>query len=119
MGNQRINKKPGPKGPHKWTREYKNEVIALMGKYIKENEIPILAEFCYLNSISRQELYKHPELRDSMEKLLLKKEAQLESKGLQNEINPTIAKFSLYQLGWTEQQKIEHTGGVKIIRDDI
>ena len=70
-------------------------------------DIPIIAEFCYKNKISRQRLYEFDELTDVMELIIAKKEAQLERQALKNEIDHSMAIFSLKQLGWSDRQKIE------------
>jgi len=74
--------------------------------YIESTEIPIIAEFAYINDIRRTSLYEHPYLRDTLKRAIDKKEAQLERKALNNEINTTMAIFSLKQLGWKDKHDI-------------
>ena len=93
--------------PIEYTPERIAEIKALMEEYIETHTIPILAEFAYLNNIRRQTFYEIPELSDTVEKLLLKKEAQLEAGGLAEKINVSMAKFSLAQLGWSDKQEIK------------
>ena len=101
----RMSKKVGR--PIEYTPERIAEIKALMEEYIETHTIPILAEFAYLNNIRRQTFYEIPELSDTVEKLLLKKEAQLEAGGLAEKINVSMAKFSLAQLGWSDKQEIK------------
>lgn len=92
-----------------FTKKFLNELIEKMNQYTEETDIPILAEFAYKNNIIRQELYKHPELSFAIKKMMDKKEAQLEKKGLKGEVNSTMAVFSLKQLGWKDKQEVEHS----------
>ena len=96
--------------PVEFTTERIAEIKEAMERYIDENSVPIVAEFAYLNNIRRQKLYEIPELSDTMEKLINKKEAQLEKGGLSNALNASMAKFSLAQLGWSERQEHEVSG---------
>jgi hypothetical protein len=90
----------------------REEIRLKLLEYIENNEIPILAEFAYQNDISRDQLYDWPELTDARKKCILKKEAQLEKGALSNQINVTMAIFSLKQMGWTDKQ--ESTDAIKI-----
>jgi len=94
----------------KYTKDYLNEINEKLNKYIDEEDIPILAEFAYLNNIPRQKLYEFKELNDAIKKAITKKEANLEKGGLTGSINITMAIFSLKQLGWKDRHDIEHTG---------
>jgi len=107
--------------PIEYTEEEINKIKAKIEKYIKETEIPIVAEFAYKNDIRRQTLYELPQLSDTIKKLIDKKEAQLENKGLFNEVNNTMAVFSLKQLGWTDnkQEKVIVELDTKSIVDEI
>ena len=70
--------------------------------YIKENDVPIAAEFAYQNGIHRQNLYEMPELSDALKLCMTKKEASLEKGGLSGDLNTTMAIFSLKQIGWKD-----------------
>ena len=105
--------------PVKYTKEKLEEIQSLLEKYIEETDIPIVAEFAYLNRINRSELYLHDELKNTIKALIDKKESQLEKKALKGGVNHTMAIFSLKQLGWKDKQEIKHEGGVKVIHDDI
>lgn len=88
------------------TKERNNEILAKLEKYINETNIPIVAEFAYLNKIRRQFLYENKELSDAIKTLIDKKEAQLERGGLDKTIDKTMAIFSLKQLGWKDVQEV-------------
>jgi hypothetical protein len=91
----------------KWTPERISKFIEKLDKYILENDIPIAAEFAYINGISKQTLYDLPELSDSIKRLISKKEANLEKLALYGEIDKTMAIFSLKQLGWRDKTEVE------------
>jgi len=78
------------------------QLIDMLEKYTKKTDIPILSEFAHLNNINRSYLYSLDPLKDTIKKLIDKKEAQLERKALDKEINVTMAIFSLKQLGWKD-----------------
>ena len=69
-------------------------------EYIKNTEIPIIAEFAYQNDIPRSYIYEL--IPDAIKKLIDKKEAQLERLALEKKIDKTMAIFSLKQLGWKD-----------------
>jgi len=94
--------------PKKYTKEVKQDILAKFEKYIDETEIPIIAEFAYLNNIIRQKLYEFPEFCDTIKRAIDKKESTLESLALRGKINVTMAIFSLKQLGWKDKQEIDH-----------
>ena len=75
-------------------------------KYISDNEIPIIAEFAYLNDVNRQSLYDYPEFSTLLKKCIDKKESALEKQGLGNKVNTAMAIFSLKQLGWKDRQEV-------------
>lgn len=97
--------------PRTFTDEQVAEIREKLVQYIATTEIPIVAEFAYQNDINRQILYDYPEFSTLTKKLIAKKEAQLERKGLMNEVNSTMAIFSLKQLGWTDKQEMKIEGG--------
>ena len=98
--------------PVEYTKEELEKIRIKMEEYISSTDIPVLAEFAYKNNIRRATLYEHDALTYTREKMKDKKMAQLEIKGLNNEVNPTMAIFSLKQLGWTDKQEVKHSGGV-------
>ena len=97
--------------PRTFTDEQVAEIREKLVQYIATTEIPIVAEFAYQNDMNRQILYDYPEFSTLTKKLIAKKEAQLERKGLMNEVNSTMAIFSLKQLGWTDKQEMKIEGG--------
>ena len=86
-------------------------VIETMTKYIDEAELPIFKEVCYLNNWDTARIYQlgneNEELLDTIKKLTNKKEAELEKGGLTGKYNPTMAVFSLKQLGWKDRQEVD------------
>ena len=105
--------------PLKYNEEQVAEICEKFEKYINETDLPIIAEFAYMNDLCRQGLYDYPEFSTLLKKLVDKKEAQLEKLGALNIINSTMAIFSLKQLGWTDKQEIALREEPTVIRDDI
>ena len=100
-----------------WTQEKKEELLSAFYKYIEENDIPILAEFCYKHKVNRQRIYEWEEFVEAKDMCLTKKEANLEAMALANEINTTFAIFSLKQLGWRDKQELDLSGTIPIVLD--
>ena len=98
----------------RWTPKALSDLNAKFLKYIHDTDIPIIAEFAYLNDVRRQFLYECPALADSIKKCIEKKESQLERMSLTGEVNTTQAIFSLKQLGWSDRQEIKHAGALRI-----
>jgi hypothetical protein len=100
--------------PLKYSPENIEKICQLLSKYIDENDVPILAEFCYLNDVSRQALYasQYPQFATLREKCLTKKEANLERLAANGAWDTRMAIFSLRQLGWTDRKEVEHSGSV-------
>lgn len=98
--------------PVKYTENKLKELLDSFYDYIEKTDIPIVAEFAYLNGFSRQRLYEFNDklegFSDAIKLCITKKEAQLEKKALGNEINNTMAIFSLKQLGWTDKAEVSH-----------
>ena len=99
--------------PPKYTEPDINEMVRKFTEYIDDKDMPIIAEFAYLNDIDRLYLYDHMEFSTLLKKAIAKKESYLEEKGLKGEVNPTMAIFSLKQLGWRDKQEVEHSGEIK------
>lgn len=95
-----------------YTKKRLAELKKQMEEYTDKTAIPILAEFAYTHDVLRQELYKHPELGDTIKKMMHKKEAQLEKLALSGKAPPAMCIFSLKQLGWRDKQETEHTGKI-------
>ena len=98
----------------RWTPKALSDLNTKLLQYIRDTDIPIIAEFAYLNDVRRQFLYESPALADSIKKCTEKKESQLERMSLKGEVNTTQAIFSLKQLGWTDRQEIKHGGSLRI-----
>jgi len=92
--------------PVLYTDEKITEIIELMDKYTESEDIPILAEFAYLNNIRRGTFYDQPGLSDATKRMTGKKEAQLERLALKNGINVSMAIFSLKQMGWSDKHEV-------------
>jgi hypothetical protein len=101
--------------PRKYNSEQIQEIVDNLSQYIEDMEIPIIAEFAYKNNILRQTLYDYDEFSTLIKKCISKKEAQLERKALNGEVNTTFAIFSLKQLGWKDKQEIDHTVQGKLV----
>ena len=104
--------------PKEYTKERIEEILISLDTYIAQTDIPIVAEFAYQYEVRRQALYEYEEFSDTLKRLIDKKEAQLERKALDREIDHTMAIFSLKQLGWRDKKEIEHSGEIKTINID-
>lgn len=83
------------------------ELVKLFEEYVETHEFPVVSEFAYLNSIDRTDLYNRKEYSTVLKKSQAKKEAYLEIYGIHNKINPTMAIFSLKQMGWSDKQEVK------------
>jgi len=95
--------------PRKYNDEQIQEIIDKMEAYIKDNDIPILSEFSYKNNIGKDIIYEYQELSEIRKKLIAKKEANLEKGALSGDLVPSVAIFSLKQLGWSDKKEIKQT----------
>ena len=86
------------------------EIKLKLKQYIDETDIPIIAEFAYLNDVDRRYLYERQEFSTLLKKCVDKKESVLEKGTLTGTLNPAMAIFSLKQLGWRDKQELEHSG---------
>jgi hypothetical protein len=117
QSNKQKAKAARPVGaPRKHDRD---ALLAKIEAYIEETEVPIAAEFAYRNGLCREQLYEMPELSHALRKLITKKEASLDRKAQMGEMPVPFAIFSLKQLGWRDNQDINHSGSVsyKVIPD--
>ena len=96
---------------------YKSEVIAEnLEKYVEESNDPIIEEFCYLNKICKETIYRHAKecerLANAIKRCHIKQEVLTVRKAEAGEINATFAIFKLKQkrFGWTDKQEIETSG---------
>ena len=85
-------------------------MVDIIERYTDDTEIPILKEVAYQNYWNYDTIMKYQRVNEnlmqSIKRLLNKKESQLERKGLNKEIDRTVAIFSLKQLGWKDRQEI-------------
>jgi hypothetical protein len=90
-------------------KKYKDDSVSKLAEdfkeYIDTTDIPIIAEFAYMNDIDRTLLYDREVFSTLIKKCIAKKEAQLEKMSLKGEVNTTQAIFSLKQLGWKDKQE--------------
>ena len=110
--------------PKEWTPARINKVRLALEEYTETTEIPIIADFAYKNHINRQTLYDLAEMdskfSDAMKRIIAKKESALEIKALSGDVVPSMAIFSLKQLGWSDKQDITHSGSLGVVLvDDI
>lgn len=104
--------------PKVYKDDYINELADKYREYIDTTDIPIVAEFAYQNGIERTLLYDREELSTLTKMCIMKKEAQLERKSLQGEVNTTQAIFSLKQLGWKDRTDNHINVNVSDLSDD-
>lgn len=88
-----------------YTEEEIQEILSKLEKYITDTDIPIVAEFAYMNDIRRAYLYENELLAYTIKKLIDKKEAQLEREGLDKTKFTPMHAFSLKQLGWSDKKE--------------
>jgi hypothetical protein len=104
-----------------YTEEAVRDICDKLIEYTNNTPIPIIAKFAGLNDMTRQRLYEFAKtydwFSDAMKKCTDKKEAALEEMALANDINVSMAIFSLKQLGWTDKSQTEIT--VRTIDDLI
>lgn len=103
----------------KYSQNRKDKIKKELKEYLETHDIPIIAEFAYLTGIPRSTLYEWDEIRDLMELCTTKKEANLELGALKGELQPTMAIFSLKQLGWTDKVEQNVKSESVVIVDDI
>ena len=86
-------------------------------KYIEEADPPILAEYAHLHGITRCYLYQlaegNKELSNAIKKISEAKEVKLEKNALNGKYQPTMAIFSLKQLGWKDSNEVVDTKAIE------
>lgn len=105
---ERAATNPGGR-PSKYSDERIVELVEAFERYIEKTEIPIVAEFAALNKMHKNYFYDRTEFSNLIKECVSKKEAALERGGLTGSLNPTVAIFSLKQLGWRDRQEVEST----------
>lgn len=93
--------------PRSRTQEQDEKLFKKFEKYINDTTLPIIAEFAYMNDIERQYLYDNQMFSTLLKKCIAKKEANLEKGALTGKLNPSMAIFSLKQIGWKDRQEAE------------
>ena len=92
-----------------------DDILAALDPYLAEADPPIVAEFAHRCGITRQRLYSladekkkagDPRLFDAIKRLSESKEIALERGALSGRYSPSVAIFSLKQLGWTDKAVI-------------
>lgn len=96
--------------PLKYNAEEIETIKTEFINYIRETDIPIIAEFAYQNNVPRDAIYDYAEFSALKKLCIEKKESQLEKMGLAGQVNVTMAIFSLKQLGWSDKTQTEITG---------
>lgn len=96
--------------PRAYSDEEISDIMVRLEQYIEETDIPIIAEFAYMNKIPRQTLYDYKEFSTLIKRLMDKKESCLEKMALEGRVNSTMAIFSLKQIGWRDKQEHEISG---------
>jgi len=102
-----IKKEANMARPRSRTQKQDEQLFNKFKKYIDNTTIPIIAEFAYMNDIERQYLYDNKIFSTLLKKCIAKKEANLEKGALTGKLNPTMAIFSLKQIGWKDKQADE------------
>lgn len=87
-------------------RKYDRKALAEEFRaYIDANDIPIVAEFAYQHNVDKQLLYDWEEFSYLLKTCTQKKETALERLALKQDVNVTMAIFSLKQLGWSDKNE--------------
>lgn len=89
--------------PPKLTSNEMEILVEKFKEYIGKTDIPIIAEFAYMNDIDRTWLYDQKQFSTLLKKCVAKKETALERGVLNGTLNATMGVFSLKQLGWKDR----------------
>lgn len=105
----------------KYTNKRLKEIAVEINKYTDKppNGIPTVAECAFLlgefvGTYRRQFYYEHDdcdEFMDAVKRLTARKESLLELGALSGKLNPSMAIFSLKQMGWTDKHEHNLPGG--------
>ena len=93
-----------------------NDMCEKLSVYIKENEEPMIIDFCVQYGISKQRFYElvqnNQELADLQKELITKEESFLVRNGERGHINPVFTMFRLKQpaFGYKDKTEIETSG---------
>lgn len=93
------------------TRKYdRDALLTAFICYVWETEIPILAEFCWMNGVTTHTIYDWAEFEHAVKWCRDKKQAQIEKGALFGQLNASMSIFSLKNMGWSDTTKHEITG---------
>ena len=104
------------------------DLVAAADVYLKNTPLPIVAEFALQQGITRPYLYElaqaekeagRPELSDAIKKITDTKAVVLEKGALLGKFNPSMAIFSLKQLGWKDVPDDGEKSEKVVILDDF
>lgn len=99
-----------------------DDILAALEPYLAEADPPIAAEFAHKCGITRCYLYQlaaarskkgDDRLSNAIKWLIEEKEVRLEQGGLSGKYAPSMAIFSLKQLGWTDKGQPDMIGEEK------
>ena len=93
--------------PRSRTQTQDEQLFKKFEKYINDTTLPIIAEFAYMNEVDRNYLYDNAIFSTLLKRCIAKKEANLEKGALTGKLNPSMAIFSLKQIGWKDRQETE------------
>lgn len=99
--------------------EYSEEVAKLAKLYLEDyrdngEAVPTIVGLCRYIDRARSTVYKwasevdKPEFSDIVEQLLEFQEFDLVNRGLNNELNPQIAKTMMAKHGYSDKQEVDH-----------
>lgn len=80
------------------------ELVQKFRDYIDTTDIPIVAEFAYKHGFGKMYFYERQEFSELIKICHAKKESALEIGTLTNQLNATMAVFSLKQMGWRDKE---------------
>lgn len=88
-----------------------------IAEYTDDTPLPILKECCFKNNWNYDYIMqlqrKHPDLSQSIKRLLMKKEVVLELGMLSGKLPAAAAIFSLKQMGWSDRNDL-----VNVVKHD-
>jgi hypothetical protein len=89
-----------------WTPARIQEVVGLMEAYTESEPIPTMWGFAYKNRLNRTQLYKYPELSDTIKRMEDKAVDQLIRGGLAGKLNPAVTIFTLKNHGLKDSHEV-------------
>jgi hypothetical protein len=92
----------------------RKELVRRFEEYIESHELPIVSEFALQVGYHRKNIYKIPEIQESIARCITKKEFALEHGALTGKYQQSMAIFSLKQLGWKDERHVDKTAKVEV-----